>query len=137
MRDIVIRRTYPYPRLMVWEAITDREQLAAWLMPNDFKPLLGHEFTFRTDPAPGFDGIVKSRVLAIEPPSHLKISWKGGPLDTIVAFHLEETAEGTALTLRHTGFRGVSNLVPRFILGLGWKRKVLVKLGERVASSRR
>ena len=51
MRSIRIERVYRYPRLMVWKAIANREALADWLMPNDFEPVQGHEFTFRTKPA--------------------------------------------------------------------------------------
>ena len=29
-----------------------------WLMDNDFEPVVGHRFTFRTEPTRGFDGIV-------------------------------------------------------------------------------
>ena len=25
-------------------------------MPNDFRPMVGHRFTFTTEPQPGFDG---------------------------------------------------------------------------------
>lgn len=59
-----IRRTvrYPHPPSRVWAAITSSAALARWLMPNDFEPKVGHEFTFRTDPAPGFDGIVHCKV---------------------------------------------------------------------------
>ncbi len=38
------------------------------VMPNNFEPHVGHEFQFRTKPAPGFDGIVNCVVLEVEPP---------------------------------------------------------------------
>lgn len=38
MRDIVMSREVAFPREMVWAALTDSRQLAAWLMPNDFRP---------------------------------------------------------------------------------------------------
>lgn len=31
---------------------------------NDFEPRIGHRFQFRTEPAPGFDGVVNCEVLA-------------------------------------------------------------------------
>ena len=48
---------FPHPPEKVWRALTDPQLLAAWLMPNDFEPRVGHRFTFRTDPVPahGFD----------------------------------------------------------------------------------
>jgi uncharacterized protein YndB with AHSA1/START domain len=58
MSELRLEATYPHPPERVWQAITDPRALEAWLMPNDFRPVVGHTFTFRTDPAPGFDGIV-------------------------------------------------------------------------------
>ena len=88
MRSIKLSRTYRHSRDRVWAAIADSDALADWLMPNDFQPVLGHEFTFRTKPAPGFDGIVRAKVLEITPPERLVLAWKGGPLDTTVTFEL-------------------------------------------------
>ncbi|ROU04098.1 SRPBCC family protein [Histidinibacterium lentulum] len=128
MKDIEISRTLGYPREMVWHALTDSGQLAAWLMPNDFRPEVGHRFTFTTKPAPGFDGIVRCEVLELSPPERLVISWRGGGLDTRVSFDLAETDEGTRLTLRHSGFAGLSNVIPRIALGFGWKDLLWKKL---------
>lgn len=136
MRDIHLTRVMHAPRSAVWAALTDPAALAEWLMPNDFAPRLGHRFTFRTKPAPGFDGIVHSEVLAIDPPSELVLAWRGGPLDTTLRFRLEDHSQGTLLTLRHEGFRGVSNLLPRIVLGLGWKRLLANKLRARIEGLR-
>ena len=57
-RDVHLVRDYPYPPAAVWEALTARALLAQWMMENDFEPRVGHRFTMKTDPAPGFDGIV-------------------------------------------------------------------------------
>jgi uncharacterized protein YndB with AHSA1/START domain len=56
--DIDATVVYPHPIDQVWAALTSSAALAAWLMPNDFQPEVGHTFTFTTKPAPGFDGIV-------------------------------------------------------------------------------
>jgi len=134
MRSIQIDRVYDFPRAMVWEAIADSDALADWLMPNDFRPVLGHEFTFRTKPAPGFDGIVHAKVLEISPPERLVIAWKGGALDTTVSFELTEISAGqTRLRLIHDGFRGASNVLPRIILGFGWGKLLARKLPDRIA----
>jgi len=42
------------PQEKVWSALTDRQSLSQWLMPNNFEPRVGHKFEFRTKPAPGF-----------------------------------------------------------------------------------
>jgi uncharacterized protein YndB with AHSA1/START domain len=134
MKDIEITRTLRFPREMVWHALTDSAHLGAWLMPNDFRPEIGHRFTFRTKPAPGFDGTVHCEVLEISPPERLVISWKGGALDTRVSFDLEQTGEGTRLTLRHSGFAGLSNVLPRIALGFGWKDLLAQKLPRHLAA---
>ena len=134
MRDIVIEQTLPFPREMVWEALTDSDQLAAWLMPNDFRPEVGHSFTFRTKPAPGFDGIVQSTVKALEAPARLVLTWKGGGIDTIVSFELEDAGHATRLRLTHSGFKGFSAVMPRLVLGSGWKSLVRKKLPGLLAS---
>ena len=41
MRDIVITRDLPYPVELVWSAFTESDQIAAWLMKNDFSPVVG------------------------------------------------------------------------------------------------
>lgn len=121
MQDVVVTRDLPFPRAMVWAALTDSAQLAAWLMPNDFRPVVGCRFTFTTRPAPGFDGTVRCEVLELRPPERLAFSWRGGPLDTVVSFDLAEHAAGTRITLRHAGFAGAGNLIPRIVLGFGWR----------------
>jgi uncharacterized protein YndB with AHSA1/START domain len=92
-------------------------------MANDFEPRLGHTFTFRTKPAPGFDGIVHCEVTALEPPSCLSYTWRGGGIDTVVTWTLERVAAGTRLRLRHDGFKGVRGTILRkLVLGPGWQK---------------
>ncbi|PLL12667.1 ATPase [Tabrizicola sp. TH137] len=128
MRDIVVVREVAYPREMVWAALTDSRQLGAWLMPNDFAPHIGHRFTFRTKPAPGFDGVVRCEVLELRAPERVAFTWVGGPLETVVSFDLEAVARGTRITLRHAGFDGAGNLLPRVVLGFGWRSLLAKKL---------
>lgn len=134
MKDIMITRTLPFPRQMVWHALTDSAQLGAWLMPNDFRAEPGHRFTFRTKPAPGFDGIVHCEVLELRAPERLVITWRGGALDTRVSFELHNAGAGTRLVLRHQGFAGFSNTIPRIVLGFGWRDLLGKKLPGHLAS---
>ena len=114
---------YPHPVDRVWAALTSSEALAAWLMPNDFRPVVGHRFTFRTKPAPGFDGIVRCEVLEIDPPKRMVWSWAGGTIDTTVTFTLEETAAAqTRLRMRQVGFHGLGAQLTRRILAGGYPR---------------
>ena len=72
---------FPNPPAAVWEYLTNSELMELWLMKNDFKPIVGHEFQFKTNPMPGFDfdGNIYCKVLEIVPNKKLIYSWKGGP----------------------------------------------------------
>ena len=100
-------------------------------MKNDFQPVVGLDFQFRTNPIPSldFDGIFYCKVLEIVPYSKLSYSWKSGPggakitLDSIVIWKLQSTEKGTDLFLEHSGFEKKENL--NFYSGLnhGWLEK--------------
>jgi uncharacterized protein YndB with AHSA1/START domain len=122
----------PHRPERVWRALTDPEQLAAWLMPNDFAPAVGHRFTFRTDPKPGFDGIVHCEVLDLEPPRLLRISWRGGGLDTTVTWTLVPEGRGTRMFLEHAGFDpdDAAQQQVRRILDGGWRSHVLRRIEQ-------
>jgi uncharacterized protein YndB with AHSA1/START domain len=122
-RDLRFEAVYPHPPERVWHALTDRRELAEWLMPNDF---LGHKFQFKTKSAPGFDGIVNCEVIEMDPPRRLAYAWRGGKLNSVVSFHSQPVAEGTRLVLEHTGFEGVGDLAS--LLGSGWKRMLEQRL---------
>lgn len=119
MAELSFERWYPHAPPRVWRALTDPELLARWLMPNDFAPRVGHRFTFRTDPAPGFDGVVNCEVLELEPNRTLAFSWKGGPIDTVVRISLIAEGDGTRLEMRQTGFRGLKAWLVSRILKSG------------------
>ncbi len=118
-RDLVFTRIYNHPPERVWRALTDSKALARWLMENDFEPRVGHRFQFKTDPAPGFDGIVDCQVLAIEAPRFLSYTWTGGPIDTVISFSLEPVSEGTRLEVAQRGFNGLKAVLVSFFLQRG------------------
>ena len=126
-RDLEFAITYPQDIELVWHAITDPEAIAQWLMPNDFSAQVGHRFQFKTDPAPGFDGIVNCEVLTVEPPHNLSYSWEGGGHQTVVTWSLERIPEGTQVTLEQRGFSGFKGLLTSLMLGRGWRSKILGK----------
>jgi len=102
---------YPQSPEVVWGYLTVPELMAQWLMPNDFKPVLGHEFQFRTKPMPAldFDGIIYCKVLEINPFKTLVYSWQFGPgdgtlHDSVVNWTLTGKDNGTELLLIHNGF---------------------------------
>jgi uncharacterized protein YndB with AHSA1/START domain len=123
--DLHFEMTYPQPPEHVWQALTNADAIAEWLMPNDFEPRIGHRFQFRTKPRPGFDGVVNCEVLELVPPQRLVYTWTGGGLNTKLVWTLRRTDEGTRLTLDHTGFSGVRGLLISKILGSGWRSKIL------------
>lgn len=122
---------FPHPQETVWEYLTKPELMEQWLMKNDFQPIVGLDFQFRTNPIPSldFDGIFYCKVLEIVPFKKLSYSWKSGPgegkitLDSIVVWKLQPTDKGTELILDHSGFSKKENL--NFFNGLsaGWLEK--------------
>ncbi len=121
--DITIDVVYPHPIDRVWTAITSSEGIAAWLMANDFEPVIGHRFTLRTAPAPGFDGVVHCELLELAAPSHMVWSWRGGPIDTTVTFTLDALDSGrTRFRMRQLGFQGLRGQFTRLVLQGGGTR---------------
>jgi uncharacterized protein YndB with AHSA1/START domain len=127
-RTIRRSRVYPHPVERLWAALTTSEALAAWLMPNDFEPRVGHAFQLVTDPAPGFDGIVHCEVLELEAPRRMVWSWRGGPVDTTVTFEVQPTPDGARLDFTQTGFEGPRGLMVSVILENGFAKMVRVRL---------
>ena len=92
----------------VWRALTDPALLAEWLLPVvDLKLEPGAAFTFKTQPYPGWDGIVNCRILEIEAhqEAQLRVGRRRHVLDTVVTFTLTPTASGTRLSLVQSGFK--------------------------------
>ena len=122
-----------HPPAKVWRALTDPELLGKWLMRNDFQPVVGHRFTFVTDPVPGsdFDGVVRCEVLVVEPERLLRISWAGGAeVATTVTWRLEPEGRGTRLFLAHEGFDPDSpgQQLARRVMGGGWRSRMMPRL---------
>jgi uncharacterized protein YndB with AHSA1/START domain len=95
-----------HPPEKVWRALTDPALLAEWLLPViglELRP--GAEFTFKTQPYPGWDGTVSCRMLEIEPRRKLRYAWSVPFLDTVVTFTLTPTESGTRLNLVQSGFQ--------------------------------
>jgi uncharacterized protein YndB with AHSA1/START domain len=138
-RSIERSVVYDHPVERVWRALTDRDALAQWLMPNDFEPRVGHRFQFRTEPQPGFDGIVYCEVIELEPPRTLAITWRGGPIDTVARWTLEPLDGGaTRMRFEQRGFEGARGLLVKRILAGGWGRMYEQRLPavlDRLASS--
>jgi uncharacterized protein YndB with AHSA1/START domain len=131
-RTISHKFFFPHPPESVWDYLTKPELMEQWLMKNDFQPIVGMDFQFRTSPIPSldFDGIFYCKVMEIVPLKKLSYSWKSGPgegkitLDSVVTWTLRPKDKGTELFLEHTGFAKDENL--DFYNGLmhGWVEKL-------------
>jgi len=97
----------PHSPEKVWRALTDPVLLAEWLLPVfDLKLEPGATFTLKTQPYPGWDGIVNCRILEIEAQKKISYTWVVGfGLDTVVTFTLTPTPSGTHLSLVQSGFK--------------------------------
>ena len=97
---LVIERRLPHAQDKVWRALTQSELIAEWIMPNDFEPVVGKQFTLRTDPTPHWNGIVTGEVLAVEPMSRLVYKW----YDMTIVMTLTPEDSGVLLRIEQTGF---------------------------------
>jgi len=103
-RSVVIEKELPHPPQKIWRALTEGPLIQEWLMENDFQPAVGHAFTLRMKPMPGWNGIIECRVLAMEPCKTLSYTWGTLGLGTVVTFTLTPTETGTHLRVEQSGF---------------------------------
>jgi uncharacterized protein YndB with AHSA1/START domain len=106
-RSVVVERDMPFPPEKLWRALTQPHLIEAWLMKNDFSPVVGHRFNLRGD----WGGVLDCEVLAIEPNRTLSYTWDFAhddpaySLRSVVTFTLTATGTGTHLRVEQSGFR--------------------------------
>jgi uncharacterized protein YndB with AHSA1/START domain len=133
LTSIRVDQFFPHPPELVWRVLTTSELMARWLMPNDFVAEVGHTFTFHATPIPAanFSGTGRSTVLALEPPTLLRISWgdadPANTSETVVTWRLTAEGHGTRMFLEHTGFDPDDAIqqAARKIMNGGWRSGVL------------
>jgi uncharacterized protein YndB with AHSA1/START domain len=103
-RSLVIEKEMPHPPAKVWRALTEGQLIEEWLMKNDFQPVVGHRFSFRSAPVQGWDGIIHGEVLVVDPPARLSYSWSTMGMRNDVAWTLTPTAGGTHVRMEQSGF---------------------------------
>jgi uncharacterized protein YndB with AHSA1/START domain len=123
-RSLVFERLIPHPPQKVWRALTQPWLIEEWLMKNDFTPVVGHRFTFRATPLPGWSGVVNCEVVTVEAPHLLAYRWGDGTesesgLKTLVTWTLTPHAGGTMVRLEQSGF-GPAHKVAFGRMGAGW-----------------
>ncbi|MFD1675709.1 SRPBCC family protein [Alicyclobacillus fodiniaquatilis] len=117
-----IRKTVVFnaPIEKVWAAVATAEGIAAWWMPNNFEPVLGHEFLLYT----GNYGDSPCKVTELDPPNRLGFDWGK---DWHLAFELRTLGDKTEFTLIHSGWDadtvtefGQPHTVIRGVMEKGW-----------------
>jgi uncharacterized protein YndB with AHSA1/START domain len=132
-RSLAFERLMPHPPEKIWRALTQSWLIKEWLMENDFAAALGHRFTFRATPLPGWSGVVNCEVVALEPPRLLAYRWGDGTesdsgLKTIVTWTLTAQDGGTLVRMEQSGFRPRDEHGARR-MGGGWPR-ILERLAQ-------
>lgn len=107
MTEIRIDFDFGHPPALVWRALTERRQLARWLMPGDLQPIQGSQFQLLPDGLPGFDGPISGQVLEVSAERRLVMRWKGEQLHTRVTWELRPKPDGCLLMMSQSGFLGV------------------------------
>jgi uncharacterized protein YndB with AHSA1/START domain len=101
---LVMERVFPQPPEKLWRALTEKPLLAQWLMNNDFEPVVGRKFQFRSQPVPNWDGVIECEVLVVDPPKQLSYSWSSMGADFVVLWTLTPAEGGTHVRMEHSGF---------------------------------
>ena len=104
-RTLVIERVFQHPPEKLWRALTENPLIAQWLLKNDFEPVVGRKFQFRSEPVQNWDGVIDCEVLVVDPLKQLSYSWSSLGLDSVVLFTLTPAEGGTHLRMEHSGFR--------------------------------
>jgi uncharacterized protein YndB with AHSA1/START domain len=142
-RAITVEAVLPHKPEAIWKTLTTAPLLAQWLMHNDFEPVIGKRFTFKTKPMGSWDGVVHCEVLEIVPNEKLVYSWKGGSddnpkygssLNSTVIWTLTPVAGGTLLKLVHSGFRSPGNDFAFDAMSPGWNR-VMARIDQITAGA--
>ncbi|OIU68747.1 SRPBCC family protein [Rossellomorea aquimaris] len=90
----------------VWEAVSTSDGISAWFMPNDFEPVVGHEFHIQSPFGPS-----PCKVLEIDEPNKLSFTW-----DTdgwTVTFLLKELGDKTEFTVVHEGWKEADDTISK------------------------
>jgi uncharacterized protein YndB with AHSA1/START domain len=128
-QSVVIEREMAHAPEKVWRALTEGHLIAEWLMANDFAPVTGRKFTFRSEPQPHWNGVVDSEVLEVEPGRKLVYRWDASGdeaaagFKTIVTWTLTPTTTGVRVRMEQSGFKP-QHKFNRDGAAYGWQRNL-------------
>ena len=98
--SVVVEREIAFPPEKIWRALTQPHLIEAWLMKNDFKPVVDHRFKLSGD-----WGAVDCQVRTVEPNRTLSYTWDAFGLESVVTWTLTPAGAGTRLRMEQSGFR--------------------------------
>lgn len=102
-RSVAFECDLPEPVEKVWRALTTREIVSEWLLPNDLKPEMGARFTLSEPDREPID----CEIVSIEEQRSIRFGWRDaearrGGLASTVTFEIASTGNGgTHLTIVH------------------------------------
>jgi uncharacterized protein YndB with AHSA1/START domain len=111
-----MKRVLPFPRAVVYGALTDKAQLAEWWGPQgftvpgvEFDPRVGASYRIAMQPPDGDLFHLSGEFREVDPPARLAYTFRWDPPDpddreTVVALSLEERNEGTQVHLTQGEF---------------------------------
>ena len=109
---LITESTYNAPVDIVWQAITDHEQMKQWYFDiESFKPEVGFEFTFKGENE-GRVYIHLCKITEVIPGRKLKHSWRYQDYEGIsyVTFELFPEENKTRIKLTHEGLESFPTL---------------------------
>lgn len=96
--SVRFERRFAAPIERVWAALTEPEELSAWLMPAWIEAHVGGRARFDFDE----DGYAEGSVLSFDPPTVLEYEWHyPGEDQSVVRWELTAEGEDTLLVLDH------------------------------------
>lgn len=103
------------PRARVWRAISNSREFGAWFRIELDRPFTPGTAVIGTLTIPGYEHVtLEMQIEAVEPEHYFAYRWHPYAVDpsidyaaeptTLVEFRLDETANGTAITITESGF---------------------------------
>jgi uncharacterized protein YndB with AHSA1/START domain len=106
LEDVKQTIVFNAPIQKVWETVSTSEGIGSWFMPNDFQPVVGHEFHLQSPFGPS-----PCKVIEIDEPNKIVFTW-----DTagwVVSFNFKELDDKTEFTLIHGGWGHPDDIQPK------------------------
>lgn len=99
MKDKVqLEATYPQSPEKIWRALTESDKLSRWLMPTDFKPLIGYRFRLETSN----EAFVRGKVIEVDEGKLIAFTWDDEDEgESVVVWRVQPVDGGTRVSVEH------------------------------------